>query len=412
MNTIKSVFYTEDDDVLDYEPIFTVEGDNTVAYPSVVSSDGAESYFINLSLLNRFNFINPGQHRNLTGIGPVDDILRSVISEEPIAETVYITVAKPIVTDDEKKLLVSVHSPVTLGAYDVDTDSHFTGIDPANDPIPGVSLISQGIPGSAYVPFGEGKYLLLPSGGSYTIVMQGTGNGSATVNVQEISNETVTNIASYSDIPVSETTEATLVIIPDSTAPNIEVDEDGDDIFELIIHPDSTAPPTFGELLAELDTLVQNLTADQKVKNSLLKRIDKLEQKIEKQKTKKSNTLQNLETQIGKKVVKNKIDSASADEIFILIDELQTQVWTFPLDPVLIAELRAKVESLTVTQSLKNSLLKKVECLEKLTGISTTLSNFIDAVSRKGVNGKLIPDDVLALADLLTQLENALSYLL
>lgn len=58
--------------------------------------------------------------------------------------------------------------------------------------------------------------------------------------------------------------------------------------------------------------------------------------------------------------------------------------------------------------TLKWSLLKRVDRLEKKTILTNTLSRITKAVMRKGEEGKIDDEDVEEIIDLLEQLENAL----
>ena len=346
------------------------------------------------------------EHGTLLNASQVQDLVKSVIGNSTIEETGFISVAKPDTINVSEKLLVSTHSPVILGAYD--DQNRYTGIYPGQDLSAPFLYAQQHIPGSSFVVSGENQHLFLPNEGLYNVVYQGIGSGPTTVEIEEFSNDAVSLIESYTDIPTTSQTLATLAL--DSASPAgapIEVDENGDDIPELVVFPDAPIK-TFEELLADLRVLIQNLDASDKLKSGLVRRIDKLEKKVEKQKVQKSAILGNLEKQVIKREAKGAIDSVSASELIALIGELDAQAAIFPLDPTLVAELQSKVESLVVPNGLKNSLQKKIERLLKLTLISKTLSRFISTVERNGSKGRITGDDVHTLINVLTQLENAL----
>jgi hypothetical protein len=222
LSTIKGIEYVESHGELDHVLRWTTEGDSTVVYPSAVSSSG-ETYYFNLDL---YGDIVPGtQHRNLPSAEPVLNAISSIIYNDTVPASAYFQGTKPNPANLEDKLLVSVHSPMTLGAYD--GQARFTGITPGQDANADLLTISEDIPGSSYYEIGEDKYILLPIAGAYTFELQGTASGSATIQVQRVSSETITDIATFPDIPVSNTTDVSFDITSENPVPKVEVDKDG-----------------------------------------------------------------------------------------------------------------------------------------------------------------------------------------
>lgn len=391
-----------------YEVEYTVEGDKTVVYPSAISSATDEEYFFDLQNYNALEDTPNFEHKDLLSAEPVQDVISSVLHQGAISETDYLLGERPDTSDLPPQLLLITRSPVALGAYD--SEGRFTGIDPTQDLSADVLHISENIPGSTFVVYGGDQYLFLPKEGSYTLKFKGTGSGPTTVETATFSGDQATAIATYTDIPTTPDTEAIFLIDSETPAETfIEVSENG---IVTIVAPDGYVPPsgdpTITELLTTLKAKIQALDIKPKLKTNLLKRIGKIEAKIEKQKEHKSKVLENLEAAIAKKAGKGKIDAASDAEITTLLDELEASIAVFPLDSVLIQQLREKVQNLAVTPKLNANLLKRVDRLEKMTGLLLSLERLTTVVTNKGTQGKIPDADAQALLDLLAEIESGL----
>ncbi|MDP1707353.1 MAG: hypothetical protein Q8L30_02260 [bacterium] len=320
--TVKAIKYKTRHFRQNYEPLFTIEGDNTVVYPSAVSSTVNETYFFNLEKYRKEKEKST-QHRNLLNAGPVQDVIRASISQEDISGTSYLVQTKPSPTDIADQLVVSTHSPVILGAYD--QSGRFTGISPNQDLGADVLLITEDIPGSTFLSFGESQYLFLPKDGSYTVAFQGIGTGPTDVDIENFTNDTASLVATYSDISVAASTSATFVM--NSASPqdvHIQIDSNGDGQVDTYVAPDNQ-PLTLNELLTNLKTVIQNLVIKDKLKTNLLKRIKNIEKKIAKQKNKNaSKTVMSLEKQITKRGMKGKLSDADVAEIVRLLKQIES----------------------------------------------------------------------------------------
>ena len=143
-------------------------------------------------------------------------------------------------------------------------------------------------------------------------------------------------------------------------------------------------------------------------KQNLLKQISNLEKKIENKKEKNAKVLANLKNKISKQEIKGKINTADAAEIINLLDILEAQVEDILLDPVVLTDLKAKIQSLNIKNNLKNDLLKRVEKLEKKQTLIKTLSNLSKNITKKSEKGKIDDSDAQALIDLLHQIESVI----
>lgn len=319
--TLKAIKYKEEHSKPYYTGQFTVEGDKTVIYPSAISSNG-EVYYLNLSRLNTSGNGNDFEHRDLVSTVPVQNMLSEIIKNEAINETDFILAIKPDPINEESKLIVSTHSPVILGAYDA--NGKFTGIVQNQDPTADFLETKEEIPGSTFFALGDSQYIFLPKTGSYNFVFKGIGEGPATVEISEFKNDTTNTIVKYSDIPITETLQAQFEVV--ATEPNetqIQIDNDGDGVIDETVLPDSDEKaPSLSELIQSLKEKIKNLNVKNSIKKNLEKKIENLEKKIEKKKNDKK-FLEKLEKNINKKVAKEKIESASADEILNILEKIE-----------------------------------------------------------------------------------------
>lgn len=408
--TLESIEYKKKHLLFDgYEPHFTREGDITVVYPSALSSEG-ETYYLNL---NQYRYPNGkgAQHRDLLSTEPVHSTIDRILRNQLVSDIEHLTDAKPNVFDTEDQLLISTKSPVVLGV--LDSEGNFTGVDQNQDTNSEALEVVEEIPGSTFIAYGDDQYIFLPKEGSYTFKFKGTGSGPATVETSVLEGDTQSVVATHTDIPVTSETEATFVV--DSEALDetlIEVDTNGDGTIDASVTPDGYVPPTVeptvAELIGELKVQISNLDISQKLKNNLLKRIGKIEQKIEKQKQRKSKVLERLKDSVNKNAGKGNIDATSANEVTSLVNELEESVAIFPLNPDLIQELRTKVTGLTATTKLKNNLLKRIDRLEKMTGLLLALERLSVVIGNKVAQGKIPDTDAQELLNLLSEIEGAL----
>lgn len=239
--TVKAVEYRENHWIQSYDTSFTREGDRTVVYASAVASEADETYFLNIFQLNK-SLGGETQHRDLLSASPVQEVIESVMQNEDIEESSYISVSKPTPATLDDALIVGGHSPIVLGAYD--QSGNFTGIDPDQDLSAEMLVISEEIPGSIFLYSNETQYIFLPKEGQYTFAYQGTGNGPTTVSLQNFSGDVATLIAEYSDISTTPETNATFML--DTDAPEetvLEIDVDGNGVVDSTVHSDDASVP-------------------------------------------------------------------------------------------------------------------------------------------------------------------------
>jgi len=320
--TLKGIEYKDRHFSPGYDTISTIEGDKTVLYSSAVSSIDDERYFFNLERF-RIEGERGTQHRSLLNTEPIQNIIKKVVDRENIFTTQYISSIKPDPVSIADKLLVSTHSPVILGVYD--ENNNFTGIDPNQDLSSDILFISESIPGSTFIVRGESQYVFLPKDGIYDFVFRGVGEGLATVEVEEFSNDVSTFISSYSDIPVTVETKAMFSV--DSLTPEsfaIGVDSNSDGVIDFIVSADNTEL-TLEEVIVLLKAKIESLYIKDNFKKKLLKKITKIERKIGKSQEKNvSKLIAKFINKISK--YEGELSEADIEEIMVLLEEMESKL--------------------------------------------------------------------------------------
>ncbi len=291
---------------------------------------------------------------------------------------------------------ISVFSPLDIDI--TDQDGNHAGLVSGG--------IENNIPNASFDIMGEHKFIYLPDdeGQIYTITLNGTGNGTFTLKNEKISDNQITQTEVFSDIPVTTNLEGNLNLGESTT---LSIDTNGDGSVDETILPDGTEL-SLNELIAQIKAKISTLTIKDQIKQNLLKRISNLENKIENKKQKNAKILTNLKNKISKQEMKGKINTADATEITNLLDLLEAQSDDIALDPVLLTNLKTKIQSLNIKANLKNDLLKRVENLQKKQAIVKTLSNLSKDITKKATKGKIADADAQALIDLLAQIEGVI----
>jgi len=106
--------------------------------------------------------------------------------------------------------------------------------------------------------------------------------------------------------------------------------------------------------------------------------------------------------------MKGKIETADADEILAILEELEAQAEDVILDAHILEELKDKIESLDIKKNLKKYLLKRVDRLENQQKLTKALSNLSKSILKKGEKGKINDADLQELLDLFEQIGNYL----
>ncbi len=228
--------------VLQYDPVMTSDGDGTVVVPSALWTDTATTtgkYWVDL---HKYNIDNPFKialglfpfsHANILEVTNLLDFIKNIISKNSNPLPTYISTSSPPEINIGKQLHFILHSPLYLGVYD--DEGNFTGFSTTTN------QVEQNIPGSDYQTFGEVTYISVPASSGANVVMSGYSSGSFTLNVQEVSENNISASTTFTGIPSSTSTIATIDIPAGgdigSSSP-LTVDENGDGKIEFTLSPE------------------------------------------------------------------------------------------------------------------------------------------------------------------------------
>lgn len=315
-------------EVLDPEPLSTVEGDGTVVYLSA-DALGGERYYVNMFDYNEQQNTIDRDHKNILEIEPLRNLISTLVKNEATTTLPAFTFTeKPDKVSAAERLRIDVHSPVALHLYD--SLGRHTGPIPNPDLSSDLELFEEQIPNSYYWQLGEGQYAGASGATTTTIRLVGTALGSATVGIEKIvSDETIIFHTLFEDIPITTGGTATVDVIPD-TEPILLLDVDGDGVVDAEITPDGLSPD---DLIAILKSLIKTLDLPDKKEKQLLKVIDKLEKEFakehKKEKTEKLKTKQAFKhlLKLIEQYQKKKVLSADeANELLGLIEDIMNKV--------------------------------------------------------------------------------------
>ncbi len=280
--------------ILDEKPIFTSDGDKTVVTPSALGMEG-ERWWVNMFKYNNDKFpLDPkNEHKNILEVQPLLDFVSSIIQSTKISST-YLSTTSPI--DIKNRLRLSVHSPVTLDAYDA-SGNHTGKVCP---PTTDICYTEENIPNSGYYEFGEGKYLNIPQDGVQKIIIQGTDVGTFTFDAETVSPNGQSSTSSFIDIPVTTQTQAEITESQNGV-PQMTLDVTGDGKTDFTLTPNSTFDPI--TYLQIMQTTIDSLDLTQTKKNAFDKRVDNIIKSIQKGKVDKAK----LKADRFKTVLENKL---------------------------------------------------------------------------------------------------------
>ena len=308
--------------VLDERPRFTSDGDKTVVVPSAqyMSANGnAERYWVDFKNYNTLLRVNR-EHKDILEVDSLNSFIQSVIQKTDI---VFDTVLKNIEpTDDSNRLRISIHSPVTIDAYD--TEGNHTGkICPQTSDF---CYAEENILNSSYLEFGEGKYINLPEDQMSKVKLQGTDVGTFTYDSEKVLPDGTSTVSSFVDIPVTTQTQAEITLNPSTGTPQLALDVTGDGITDFTIAPNPTFDPIL--FLQVMKKTIQSFDISKQQKNTLSKRIDGAIQmiqkgKIDKAKLKAEKFKKFLEKKLAKPDPKKpKPHKLSKTDVQLLLDML------------------------------------------------------------------------------------------
>lgn len=290
LDTIASFeYYPRIDDnssyVLDERPRFTSDGDKTVIVPSAHYMGflgSAEKYWVDLPehnaelLLLRRN----REHKDILEVDQLNNLIQSIISKTDIVFDTVLKNIEPI--DDSNRLRLSIHSPVTLDAYDAE-GNHTGKVCPSDSEF---CYAEENILNSSYLEFGEGKYLNLPEDQMSKVKLQGTDFGTFTYESDKVLSDGTSTISSFIDIPVTTQTQAEITLNPSTQEPQIALDVTGDGISDFNLTPNANFDPIL--YLQIMKATIDSLDIPQSKLKAFDNRIDTIIKSIQKGKIDKA----------------------------------------------------------------------------------------------------------------------------
>jgi len=244
----------------DVAPMFTFDGDGTVVVPSQIGmATTTETYFVDLNEHNNsYYFLFGGfqknrSHGSVLEVTSVQTLIQNIIKkrEEPAKDLWFIKTNPLLLNQDGLKKLVrlSLHSPIKADIYD--KYGNHLGLT--------ATTTDTGLPNSYYLEMGEGKYLGFQLEASTTIQLQGTGTGTFTLNLEQYQGDTKEGTQTFTDIPVSTTTKATIFMSALSDAKELALDQNGDGTIDSVVFTDENKETvTFQTLKNQIQELTTN----------------------------------------------------------------------------------------------------------------------------------------------------------
>lgn len=264
---------------LDRRPLITVDGDETVVVPSSVL-DGVNNFYVNIRDHNEelfFDLRRNRTHKDILEVEQLQNFINNIIVGNN-SLPLHVTNTKPIPTFEDKRIRLSVHSPVSLDVYD--SFGNHTG--PVMDPTTDLVKTEKEIPNSYYMEFGEGKYVGFGTFQKQSVELQGTGYGTFTVEVEKVEGDSVVQELAFKDLLVTPLMSGEIIFTSTTSDPilNIDVDNDGNSDFAV------TAQGSFDPILylEMIKKIILTLDLKQNVEKQLLQKADKAIQLIEKDK--------------------------------------------------------------------------------------------------------------------------------
>jgi hypothetical protein len=299
--------------VLDEKPIFTSDGDKVVVEPSAMYMN-IDKVWLDLTKTKE-------EHKNILEVPQLENFISSLIENQNPTYDSVLTQTQPI--DTSNRLRISIHSPVTIGAYD--RSGNFTGkVCPDTSDF---CYTQEDIPNSSYLEFGEGKYLNLPENGLQRIDLQGTDTGTFTFDFQKVAPDGTSQTQSFVDIPVTTQTQAEITLNQTGT-PQLALDVTGDGKTDFTLTPSATFDPiTYLQIMrTTIDSLdltpakikVFDTRVDNIIKSIQKGKIDKAKLKSDKFETVLKNKLAKPDPK------KPKLKKLSKTDAQTLLDMLNT----------------------------------------------------------------------------------------
>jgi hypothetical protein len=288
----------------DRKLLTTQDGDGTVVLPSAVAYDTQNEYYFNIFEYNegRSNI----KHHNILEssqlLGMVSNIVDKNVDDNSLPN--YISTVKPVSTS--QSLQLSIHSPVSIGV--TDAQGRYTGIS-STTPTDAFTFVQEEIPNSYYTELGEDKYIGLPEGGNYNVLLQGTGVGTFTFDQEVSQGDSIVASKSFIDIPVTPLMKADLVVSVGNLSPSLNLDTDGDGVVDVQVQSSTEFDPV--SYLTVMKSVIKSFDLKKSQEKDLVNKIDNLIKLIGKGKISKASI--KAEAYVGK--LNSKLEKTNEERI-------------------------------------------------------------------------------------------------
>ncbi len=220
------------DNKLDISP---TNGDGTVPLTSALNlMQNATTFFVRF---DKTGIDHQGLAQDPRTVGIVRQILEGDVVLTPPGipkELSDCTINDPGI--ENTTISVSTHSPVALHVYD--SQNHHTGPLENGD-------IELGIPGSTFYRIGENSFVFVPAGDVYRFLADGLDKGAFDMKVKSYQGSDLVHSTVYLNVPLAGAeSNAELHVSDPETPGNLQLDADGNGVFETSIPPTANLDAT------------------------------------------------------------------------------------------------------------------------------------------------------------------------
>ncbi|MBP9757130.1 MAG: hypothetical protein KBD06_00860 [Candidatus Pacebacteria bacterium] len=210
-----------------YTPQVVIDGDGVVVTPSALAiptNNNVSRSWLNLEVLNQPVLSADRDHPDLLEVGSLRDFVSNTISGTSNTLPEFMYSAQPL-SDGETRLEFVLHSPLSLSV--TDGMGHH------------VNASVSDIPGAVYRRFGEVQYISIPKSTHPTLNLLGFANGSYTLEIREVSENSTVASTIFTGLPSSTSTHV-VMNFPDGSIENateLQVDYDGNGDIDSSFRP-------------------------------------------------------------------------------------------------------------------------------------------------------------------------------
>lgn len=307
---------------LDSEPVFTVEGDKTVVNPSALA-EGGSKFYLNLITHNKelFRFRRNREHASILEAEPLQEFVNNILTGVSSLPA-HVSDSEPPVDEEDKRLRVSVHSPVSILVCGETPGDDGQPLCAGIESIPGSDIRKkiEDLPNSYYMEFGEGKYVGFDADEPHTITFEGTGLGTFDLTIEEVSGDTTSATLNYEDVPVIEGATAELSLQTIGDAAPLKIDMDSNGTFETVVNSGEQLTPS--QLIDSLSIMISSLNLKHGDQNSIQSHLRNAQKKVNDKKDKNMKSVGSQLKEVEKKITHAVGRSVSQDEATAVVEVL------------------------------------------------------------------------------------------